>query len=64
MQGDGAVDLLNERIDVALTFVRPDEKSFIARKLIDDLWVVCASPEYPAGAARRAFLRICAITTA
>lgn len=46
MHGDGAVDLLNERIDLALTFAQPAETSFIARKLIDDPWVICASPDY------------------
>ncbi len=46
LQGDGGINLLNERVDVALLFERPVETSFIARKLIDDPWVVCASPEY------------------
>ena len=46
LQGDGGINLLNERVDVALLFERPAETSFIARKLIDDPWVICASPEY------------------
>ncbi|GAB5487328.1 MAG: LysR family transcriptional regulator [Parasphingorhabdus sp.] len=46
VQGDGGIDLLKEGVDVALLFERPTETSFIARKLIDDPWVVCASPKY------------------
>ena len=46
VQGDGAIDMLNERIDVALTFAPPSETTFIARKLIDDPWVICAAPAY------------------
>ena len=46
VQGDGGIDLLKDGIDVALLFERPTETSFIVRKLIDDPWVVCASPEY------------------
>ncbi|MEP2987818.1 MAG: LysR family transcriptional regulator [Parasphingorhabdus sp.] len=46
VQGDGGIDLLKDGIDVALLFDRPTETSFIVRKLIDDPWVVCASPEY------------------
>lgn len=46
LQGDGGVNLLNERVDIALLFERPAESSFIARKLIDDPWVICASPQY------------------
>ncbi len=46
VHGDGPVDLLEERIDLALSFGRPPETSFIARKLIDDPWIVCAAPSY------------------
>lgn len=46
MQADGGINLLGERIDVAILFAKPDENSFIIRKLIDDPWVVCASPDY------------------
>ncbi|QTD55707.1 LysR family transcriptional regulator [Parasphingorhabdus cellanae] len=46
LQGDGGINLLNERVDAALLFDRPAETSFIARKLIDDPWIICASPEY------------------
>jgi len=43
---DGGIDMLNERIDVALMFHVPKETSFIASKLIDDPWLLCASPDY------------------
>lgn len=46
LQADGGINLLNERVDVALLFDQPVETSFIARKLIDDPWIICASPEY------------------
>lgn len=46
LQGDGGINLLKERVDIALLFERPVETSFIVRKLINDPWVVCASPEY------------------
>lgn len=46
IQADGGVDIMADRIDVALTFERPSESSFIIRKLIDDPWIVCASPDY------------------
>ncbi|WP_087020146.1 LysR family transcriptional regulator [Thaumasiovibrio subtropicus] len=40
------VDIVNERFDLAIrTGVLPDS-SFIARKLVDAHWVVCASPKY------------------
>lgn len=46
LQGDGGIDLLNERVDVALMFERPDETSFIVKKIVKDPWIVCASPSY------------------
>ena len=46
VQGDGRIDLLRERVDLAFMFEKPDETSFIARAVIDDPWIVCASPEY------------------
>ena len=46
IQADGGVDIMTDRIDVALTFERPSESSFIIRKVIDDPWIVCASPDY------------------
>lgn len=46
IQGDGGVDLLNERVDVALMFERPDETTFIVKKIVKDPWIVCASPRY------------------
>jgi len=44
--GHGDIDLLGNRIDVAMRFDTPSSTSFIARKLIDDPWVICASPAY------------------
>lgn len=46
IQGDGGVDLLHERVDVALMFERPDETSFIVKKIVKDPWIICASPRY------------------
>lgn len=46
IQGDGGVDLLDERVDVALMFERPDETSFIVKKIAKDPWIICASPKY------------------
>ena len=46
IQADGGIDIMRDRIDVALLFERPSESSFIIRKMIDDPWIVCASPEY------------------
>lgn len=46
LQGDGGINLLDERVDIALLFDRPAETSFIARKLVDDPWIICASPAY------------------
>lgn len=44
--GDGRVDLLNERVDLALTFERPAETSFIVKKIIADPWIIVAAPNY------------------
>jgi DNA-binding transcriptional LysR family regulator len=44
--GDGEIDLLDNRIDVAIRFDQPNTESFVSRKLIDDPWVICASPCY------------------
>lgn len=46
VQGDGPIDLLASRIDVAIRFELPTSTSFVARKLIDDPWIFCASPAY------------------
>lgn len=46
VQGDGSVSLVDERIDVGIVFGQPRETSFVARKLVDDPWVVCAAPDY------------------
>ncbi len=44
--GDGEIDILDNRIDIAMRFSRPSISSFIARRLLDDPWVICASPAY------------------
>lgn len=46
IHADGGVDIIRERVDLALVFERPTESSFVIRKMIDDPWIVCASPEY------------------
>jgi DNA-binding transcriptional LysR family regulator len=46
LPADGDIDLLDNRIDVAIRFDRPTNSSFISRKLINDPWVICASPDY------------------
>lgn len=46
VQGDGPIDLLGQRVDVAIRFEQPSHSSFITRKLIDDPWILCASPDY------------------
>lgn len=46
VQGDGSVNLIDERIDVGIVFGQPKETSFVARKLVEDPWIVCASSSY------------------
>ena len=46
MQGDGPLDLVAENVDLAIRFEKPVHSSFVARRLVADPWVVCASPEY------------------
>lgn len=46
LQGDGPIDLVEQRIDVAIRFEQPDAESYISRRLLADPWFVCASPEY------------------
>ncbi len=46
IQGDGPLDILEERVDVAIRFARPKNAAFVAKRLIPDPWVVCASPAY------------------
>jgi len=46
LQGDGPIDVVEERIDVAIRFERPTNSDFVAVPLVDDPWVVCASPSY------------------
>lgn len=44
--GDGEIDLLEHRADIAFRFEKPANSSFVFKKLIDDPWVICASPDY------------------
>jgi len=46
LQGDGPIDLVEQRINVAIRFEQPDAGSYISRRLLADPWFVCASPEY------------------
>ncbi len=43
---DAFVDLVAERIDVAVRLGRPADSSLIAQRLCDMVYVVCASPDY------------------
>ncbi|HEY1532406.1 MAG TPA: LysR family transcriptional regulator [Polyangiaceae bacterium] len=43
---DRIVDVIGERIDVAIRVTLSPPASFVARKLDDDLRVLCASPDY------------------
>lgn len=45
-QGDGPIDLLHEPFDVAVRFEVPTPRGLGITRLIDDPWVLCASPEY------------------
>jgi len=40
------VDIINDGFDLAIRTAELDDSSFIARRLIDSNWVVCASPSY------------------
>ena len=46
LQGDGPLDLLEERIDVAIRFERPTNAAFVSKQLVQDPWIICASPSY------------------
>ncbi|MFT4712593.1 MAG: DNA-binding transcriptional LysR family regulator [Candidatus Azotimanducaceae bacterium] len=46
IQGDGPIDMIEEEVDVAIRFERPTNAAFVAKRLIQDPWVVCASPAY------------------
>lgn len=46
IQGDGPIDMIEEEVDVAIRFERPTNAAFVAKRLIQDPWVVCASPSY------------------
>jgi DNA-binding transcriptional LysR family regulator len=46
MQGDGPMDLVHERFDVAIRFEPPQQKSLAATPLVNDPWVICAAPRY------------------
>jgi DNA-binding transcriptional LysR family regulator len=50
IQGDGPIDMIEEHVDVAIRFERPTNAAFVAKRLIQDPWVVCASPIYLAQA--------------
>lgn len=46
LQADGGIDIIGERVDLALLFEQPTETTVISSKVFDDPWIVCASPEY------------------
>lgn len=46
MLTDAVVDLLSERIDVAVRLGSPRDSSLVAKRLMRTHYVVCASPEY------------------
>ena len=46
LQGDGPIDLMREKVDLAIRFEKPNLTSFVAKRLVADPWVVCASPVY------------------
>jgi DNA-binding transcriptional LysR family regulator len=46
IQGDGALDMIEQRVDVAIRFERPTNSAFVAKRLIEDPWILCASPSY------------------
>lgn len=46
VQGDGPLDLVAEKVDLAIRFEKPVHASFVAKRLIADPWIVCASPNY------------------
>ena len=43
---DSVVDLLNERIDVAIRLGQPTDSTLIMQKLMETRYSVCASPDY------------------
>lgn len=44
--GDGAIDILDNRVDLAIRFERPTNSSFVFKRVLNDPWVICASPVY------------------
>ncbi len=46
LQGDGPLDLLAADADLAIRFEPPRHANFVARRLTEDPWVICASPGY------------------
>lgn len=46
LQGDGPLDMLEERVDVAIRFERPNNAAFVTKRLVQDPWIICASPAY------------------
>jgi len=43
---DRKIDLVEERVDLAIRIGRLDDSSIVARKLADNQFVICASPKY------------------
>tara|TARA_R110002073_G_scaffold25036_4_gene83590 strand:- start:6207 stop:7127 length:921 start_codon:yes stop_codon:yes gene_type:complete len=46
VQGDGPLNIVEAQIDLAIRFIRPTNPDFVAKRLVADPWVVCASPAY------------------
>ncbi|MEM7099277.1 MAG: LysR family transcriptional regulator [Pseudomonadota bacterium] len=46
LQGDGPIDMIRERVDLAIRFEAPTNQDFVSMKLLPDPWVVCATPQY------------------
>jgi len=43
---DRAIDLIEERVDLSIRIGRLDDSSIVARKLAENCFVVCGSPQY------------------
>ncbi len=43
---DHAIDLVEERVDISIRIGRMSDSSIVARKLADNQFVICASPQY------------------
>jgi DNA-binding transcriptional LysR family regulator len=44
--GDGDIDMLRQRIDIAIKFSPPTYSQYVSTKIISDPWIICASPNY------------------